>query len=60
LTGGSLGKVLDLLDELGIAENERRVKRMAKLMAEHLAAAGAPDIRKDWKVKDVTKPVTAK
>jgi hypothetical protein len=52
--------VLDLLDELGIAENERRVKRMAKLMAEHLAAAGAPDIRKDWKVKDVTKPVTAK
>jgi hypothetical protein len=29
-------------------------------MAKHPAAAGLPDIRKDWKVKDVTKPVTAK
>jgi hypothetical protein len=29
-------------------------------MAEHLAAAGATDIQKDWKVKDVTKAVTAK
>ena len=42
------------------SENERRVKRMAKQMAEHLAAAGAPDLRQDWKVKDVIKPVTAK
>lgn len=33
---------------------------MAKLIAEHLNAAGAPDIRKDWKAKDVTEPVTAK
>jgi hypothetical protein len=33
---------------------------MAKLMVEHLAAAGAPDLRQDWKVKGVTKPVTAK
>ena len=39
---------------------KRMAKLMAKLMAEHLAAAGAPDIRKDWKVKDVTEKVTAK
>lgn len=41
------------------AEKPDRVTRMADVLVRELTKAGAPDVRQDWKIKDVTKPVTA-
>ena len=41
-------------------EKPSRVKRMAETLETHLTDAGAPDVRQDWKIKDVTRPVTAR
>jgi len=41
------------------AQKPDRVKRMAGVLVRELVAAGAPELRQDWKVKDVTAPVTA-
>ncbi len=41
-------------------EKASRVTRMAKILEEHLVAAGAPDLRRDWKNKQVTAPVAPK
>lgn len=40
-------------------EKPSRVKKMTELMEAHLVEAGAPDLRQDWRQKDVTKKVTA-
>lgn len=39
------------------AEKADRVERMAGVLRDHLVRTGAPDLRQDWKVKDVTAPV---
>jgi arylsulfatase A-like enzyme len=41
-------------------EKPSRVKKMAKVLEARLMEAGAPDLRQDWKNKDVTAPVAAK
>jgi arylsulfatase A-like enzyme len=40
------------------AEKRSRVKRMAKTLEDKLVAAAAPDVRRDWKNKQVTAPVS--
>lgn len=51
----------DPYEESNIAgEKASRVTRMAKLLEQHLVAAGAPDLRQDWKNKKVTAPVSSK
>ena len=41
------------------AEKSDRVERMAASLVRNLKNAGAPDVRQDWKNKEITKPVTA-
>lgn len=41
------------------AEKPERVERMADVLMRELVKSGAPDLRQDWKSKDVTKPATA-
>jgi len=41
------------------AAKAERVERMAGILVRELVDAGAPELRQDWKVKDVTAPVTA-
>lgn len=50
----------DPYEKSNLAEEKKsRVKKMAPVLEEHLKNAGAPDLREDWKIKNVTKPVTA-
>ncbi|MEO0413700.1 MAG: sulfatase-like hydrolase/transferase [Verrucomicrobiota bacterium] len=42
------------------SEKPSRVKQMAEILENQLVSAGAPDLRQDWKVKDVTAPVSTK
>lgn len=39
-------------------EKKSRVKKMVDAMEQHLSKAGAPPLRQDWKIKDVTAKVT--
>ncbi|MEM0968150.1 MAG: sulfatase-like hydrolase/transferase, partial [Verrucomicrobiota bacterium] len=48
----------DPYEKIDMAEEKRsRVKRMNEVLVNKLVAAGAPDLRQDWKIREVTAPV---